>query len=375
MQRLDAKTLLEKYRNGTCTEAEKALLEKWYLLQKQGDVPPIAVDRVDEVGYEVWHALPINQPARRVKLWPRMVAAAIIVLAIAGAGLYFLQPNRQNTQPVAKEYANDIKPGGYHATLTLANGNTISLTTAVNGKLADQSGVSVSKTSEGQLAYEPVPGQAATADNAFNIVTTPVGGEYQVSLPDGSKVWLNAASSLKYPVHFNGNERKVELTGEAYFEIAHDAARPFRVVSAKQVVQVLGTHFNINAYEDEAAVVTTLLQGSVQVTPANGKSLVITPGQHAVNKNSRLTAEPADVQNAIAWKSGKTQFANTDIKTIMRTLARWYDIEVDYQGAVPTEQFWGSVSRSKNISQVLRVMELTGDVHFKIAGRRITVMP
>ena len=375
MQRLDAKTLLEKYRKGTCTGEEKALLEKWYLLQEQAGVPPITVERVDEMGREVWQALPIHAPAQRVKLWPRFAAAAVIVFAIAGAALYFFQPEKQNAQPVAKEYANDIKPGGYHATLTLANGKTISLTQAPAGKLADQPGVSVSKTSEGQLVYEQVAGQGETTGDAFNTVTTPVGGEYQVNLPDGSKVWLNAASSLKYPLHFNGNERKVELTGEAYFEIAHDAARPFRVSSSQQVVQVLGTHFNINAYEDEAAVVTTLLQGSVQVIPGNGKPVMLIPGQHAVNNNNRLVAEQADVQNAIAWKSGRTQFTNTDIKTIMRMLARWYDIEVEYQGAVPAEKFWGSVSRSKNISQVLRVMELTGDVHFKISGRRITVMP
>jgi transmembrane sensor len=212
----------------------------------------------------------------------------------------------------------------------------------------------------------------------YNTIETPKGGQYRIDLPDGTMVWLNAGSSLRYPNRFAGQERKVALTGEAYFEVAKNKQMPFRVVSGKQVVEVLGTHFNINAYTDEASVKTTLLEGSVNVLlQETHQSELLNPGQQAVVKynGSSIVVQPVKVEEAVAWKNGYFMFVDADLESIMRQLARWYDVEVAYEGNLGSLKFGGMVSRSKSIAQTLRILELTGNVRFKVAGRRVTVMP
>jgi ferric-dicitrate binding protein FerR (iron transport regulator) len=267
-------------------------------------------------------------------------------------------------------------PGGNKAILTLANGRQITLTGARNGTLAVQGAVAINKTADGRIIYnssnEATSGHAAAT--TYNTMTTPRGGQYQVVLPDGSKVLLNAASSLTYPTTFNGNERKVELTGEAYFEVAHNASKPFKVSSNGQTVEVLGTHFNINAYKDEPAIKTTLLEGKVKVT-ANTLNKVhfLEPGQQSVFNAQTFAVNQVETEGVVAWTNGQFVFEDDNIQYIMRTVSRWYDVDVTYNGTAPDDIFGGSVSRFNNISEVLKTLQLTGKVHFEIEGRKIIV--
>jgi transmembrane sensor len=234
-----------------------------------------------------------------------------------------------------------------------------------------QGNTSVTKSKNGELNYSISTDERPDRLD-FNSVTTPKGGEYRVVLPDGSHVWLNAASSLKFPVSFRGRERRVELTGEAYFEVAHNKALPFRVVTSSQVVQVLGTHFNVMAYADEGPAKTTLLEGSVKVG-VGGTTKIIVPGQQAV-ADKTLSVRAVDAEAVVAWKNGQTYFKNTDIPTMMRTLSRWYDVEVEYQGKIPERRFTGGIPRKSNLSTMLRILGEM-DIHTRIQGHKIVIKP
>jgi len=289
-------------------------------------------------------------------------------------GLYFITAKFYQGE---SQYVNDVNPGSTKAVLTLADGRKIILDSVQKGALAEQAGISVSKTADGKLVYtltdKPVDQQ--NDDLTYNTLETPNGGEYQLNLPDGTKIWLNAGSTLKYPTSFeHAKERKVTLNGEAYFEVAHNKDLPFRVVTDKQLVEVLGTHFNINAYEIEPNTETTLLEGSVKVAQnGNGKELLLKPGQQSlVGKD--FTVAAVDTESVVDWKNGDFNFKDEDLKASMRKIARWYDVEVIYDESAPEDlQLGGWVSRSKNISAVLKVIESTGKVHFKVQGRRVTV--
>ncbi|MFA5244393.1 MAG: FecR family protein, partial [Pedobacter sp.] len=275
----------------------------------------------------------------------------------------------------------DIEPGDDKAILTLGDGSKIILDDAQNGILANQGGNSVLKAAEGELIYsfteEPIskPADKATEQIIYNTIETPKGGKFQVRLPDGSRVWLNAASSLRFPTNFSGSKRQVELNGEAYFEVAHDESKVFEVNTRTQIVQVLGTHFNINAYADEPSVNTTLLEGSVRVSDVRTNlSQLLKPGEQ-----SQLTEhiEVINVKNkaeAVAWKEGYFQFNEADIETVMRQIERWYDVKVIYEGEIPLYRFGGEIERSLSLLQVLKILEKT-KVHFRLEGREVIVMP
>lgn len=390
-------SLYQKFLSGECTDAELNLLFLHFKITSLEDLNKLirqeldSVDDPSDVTFEEFIRLAkvhdkikadidlgtTEKPSSDVykrSLYSLMAAAAIVIFASLGIILYSHQDEVKPQHLAKAEVVEDVLPGGNKAFLTLANGTKLSLTDANDGELARQAGISIVKTEDGQLVYT-IGNSARGAANAalFNTIETPRGGQYQINLPDGSRIWLNAASSLRYPVTFAGNERKVELTGEAYFEIAENKAMPFKVISNKQVVEVLGTHFNINAYPEEKSVKTTLLEGSVKIRSGNN-TLKLRPGQQSLVDQTIAVAE-ADISESVAWKNGKTQFSNADIKTIMRMLSRWYDVDVEYQGEMIGTGFGGSVSRSKNISEILKLLELTGDVHFKVEGRRVTVMP
>jgi len=237
--------------------------------------------------------------------------------------------------------------------------------------------MSVVKDAKGKLEYKPL-GSVLAGKGAlvYNRIQVPYGGQYQLELPDGTKVWLNAGSSLRYPVSFTGHERKVELTGEGYFEVAKNKTMPFRVQTSKQVVEVLGTHFNINAYNDDPSVKTTLLEGSVKVTQNTmGTFKMLKPGQQSVLKNNELQVKEADTEEAVAWKNGLFLFNDQSLDEIMHQVSRWYDLQIVFDDvSLKTQRFGGSISRFKNVSQLLQVLESTGSVHFKIEGRRLTAM-
>lgn len=372
MEKWDARQLLENFRNGKSTAEEQAILEKWYLTLSDFELD-LSIDDIDEIGKEIWAELPIHQPKRTTRLWPRIAAAAMIALTL-GVGTY-VHFNQQHAGTTT--YTSDIKPGSNKAVLTLADGRRISLTDASAGVIAAQSGIKISKTANGQLIYE-ISNAATGNANQYNTIEVPRSGQYQVRLPDGTSVWLNAASSLKYPVSFAKQAtRQVTLTGEGYFEVTHSAKQPFIVKTNTEAVQVLGTHFNINTYTDEPETVTTLFQGSVKITPQHadaGTAKILKPGEQGILRGTRLNVTEADTQAALSWKNGYFIFKNESIPSIMRKIARWYDAEVVYADDVSDVTYEGSISRFKNVSELLHKFELTGTLKFKLEGRRITIM-
>ena len=306
--------------------------------------------------------------------WFRLAAAAVFVLAVIGA--YLLVNQHPVELPVAnnQHQTNDILPGGNKAVLTLSNRSDINLENVSNGTIVKEGGTKISKLNDGQLVYnilEEKPTQVL-----YNTVTTPRGGQYQLLLSDGSKVWLNSASSIRFPVSFTGNIRRIEVTGEAYFEVAKDPFIPFKVdVDGKNEVEVLGTHFNINSYVDEGTIKTTLLEGSVKVTSLKtSESKLITPGQQAqLNTNGQIAINKADPDKVIAWKNGYFNFDGADTRTVMQFVSRWYDVDVVYEGEIPQREFVGEIEKNLNLSQVLKILE-KNDLQFRLEGKKLVVL-
>ncbi|OQP44884.1 hypothetical protein A4H97_08790 [Niastella yeongjuensis] len=371
----EIRALLQKYATGNLTETEKALLESWYLKQAGGSANPIDEKKMEANLKGMAGRLPVKRKAVLHTIWPRIAAAAAIVLLIIGGWWY--ADNRTTQKPaLAKTQAvQPIIPGKDGAILTLADGHQIVLDTMGNGIIADQSGAQV-ELQEGRLAYKSLPIAHSPLPiaylPAFNTLITPRGRQFQLVLPDGTKVWLNAASSIRYPTAFTGKERNVEITGEAYFEVAHNKDKPFHVKSNKQVVEVLGTHFNIMAYDDEPAVKTTLLEGKVKVTAGTAASAILQPGEQAT-LTRQIKIAPVKTAAAVAWKNGEFMFRNEPLENIMRSVARWYDVDIVYKADVAHKEVWGSITKYGNVSDVLEMIALTGVAHFKVAGRTIII--
>lgn len=374
MEESELKEILERYRAGESTPQDMAFLESWYLSHNQAS-PYLMNDeeRIQDVD-SVWAIIQPQDACSKNNLWYRLSAAAAILIFLSIGGYFFVKhKNPVQTNVIVK---NDARPGTNKATLTLADGKKLILGDAVSGQLANQAGVVINKAANGELIYtiRSVDSKAQLAKQ-FNELETARGEQYQVVLPDGSHVWLNAASSLKYPVAFSGGERVVELTGEAYFEVAHNKAMPFKVKTLRQQVEVLGTHFNVNAYNDEKITATTLLEGSVKVTSAaDHRNTIIKPGQQSVIGGGEIRVREVDTDEAMAWKNGYFLFNNENLGSIMRKISRWYNVDVLYQNdAAQSMVFSGTVSKYKNVSQVIRILELTNAVHFRIDNNRVIV--
>ncbi|WP_276481788.1 FecR family protein [Paraflavitalea pollutisoli] len=389
--------LIDKYLSNTASPEEEQELTAWYNATNERSVEwPVAnAEEVtalkDRMLRNMQQAIHPAAQARVVPFYRRrglQVAAAVLVLMGIGAAIWFNGNNTSTTAPtVTANEAAPLLPGGNKAVLTLANGQQIILDTAGNTTLAQQGTTRIIKLNNGQLAYQDANKATAGAQPLFNTIATPNGGQYEIILPDGSHVWLNAASSLRFPTAFTGGERKVQLTGEAYFEVAKNAAMPFRVYTADRqhqdngVVEVLGTHFNVNAYEDEPLVKTTLLEGKVTVAAmaAPGTPVTLAPGKQAafaygVGRPASITVNTVDADEVIAWKNGIFNFNHADIRTVMRQLARWYNVEVVYEGPLSNELFEGEIPRNSTLTEVFKILELSA-VHFKVEGRKVTVMP
>ncbi|MCX2493232.1 FecR domain-containing protein [Pedobacter sp. PF22-3] len=306
------------------------------------------------------------------KLWISIAAAAVLII-IGGSLIY--HSNQPQPQKLVNIIRNDIAPGKNTATLTLDNGKKIVLSAANEGQLASEAGILISKTADGQVVYTVKDDQMA-AGTHIHTLSTAMGETYRLRLPDQSEVWLNASSSIKFPASFaSAKLREVELTGEAYFEIAKDKTHPFIVKTNLQEVQVLGTHFNINSYADHQKTVTTLLEGSVQVSDHAEQGKIIKPGEQSIVQDGQpITVAPADIKNVMAWKNGYFRFRNESIEDVMAKIMRWYDIEVVYIGKGSGELFNGNISLHKNISEVLNMLSYSNDVKFKVEGRRVTVI-
>lgn len=313
-----------------------------------------------------------NFPAIR---WIKVAAAACIILFISSFAYWlFLRPAKDKLIAAANVPHMEqtlIKPGGNHAILKLGDGHTIVLDSAQNGNLV--SGNSKIKKQGALLVYDGSKPLKEGTVVTYNTLSTPRGGQYQLVLPDGSKVWLNASSSIRFPTAFTGKERGVELTGEAYFEVTKNKEKPFHVNVNGMQIEVLGTHFNVNAYADECAIKTSLLEGSVKISKGNASGL-LKPGQQGVLKNNsnNIEIKKADMNQAVAWKNGLFQFDGANIKSIMRQIGRWYDVEIEYAGIVPERRFEGKISRDAQLSDVLKILELS-NVNFSIQGKKIIV--
>jgi transmembrane sensor len=301
-----------------------------------------------------------NQQKPRFSFLWRLSAAAVLLLMGFGAFYHFRFTKSPKHIPVAKTAVKDLPPGGNRALLTLADGSTIVLDDAANGLLATQGSARISKKENGQLVYNDIKKDKAQSVSQMNMLSTPKGGQYQIILPDGSKVWLNSFSSIRYPAIFAANERKVEVTGEVYFEVKKDKSKPFRVSFDETEVEVLGTSFNVMAYKDDTTSRTTLVEGSVSLTN-NHNNKHLKPGQQAwVGSSGKMTTHTVDVEEAIAWKKGLFYFRNANIQQVMKKASRWYDIDVRYEGAVPLRQFTGKVSMEVNISELLQMLNYAG---------------
>ena len=359
----NAREILTKFKAGTCTDEERLLVEKWMLNHRAGESSGLSDEDFEESRNDIWLMVEQNREhkAPKIRLWPRLLAAACIVIIIS-AGLWFFKGDRPvNLKAQNSNSPQDIRPGGDKAILTLSNGAKISLGEVANGEIAKQAGIQITKTGDGQLIYKVLEASSGSSSNqlTFNTIETPRGGQYQIILPDQSHVWLNAESSLRYPTTFSGNERKVELKGEAYFEVAHNKDLPFKVETSGQVVQVLGTHFNINSYSDEPSTKTTLINGSVKVYGlSSNESEFLAPGeQSSLTKYGRLDkVAGVNIQEAIAWKNKLFYFDNSNIEAVMRQLARWYDVKVEYEGKVPQVRLSGEMYRRTNATKVLEIL-------------------
>lgn len=356
--------------------AIEAALHSFYSVDEDAALNDV-LNRIRENSHETNFSETLTEiPVRR--RWYRYAAAAAIGILIVGIATLWLinQTNKtdKGTTQTA-QYKSEALPGSDKAILELEGGRSILLDTA-SGELAKQGNTHIRKREDGTVSYDAGKSGNDTA-LVYNRIITPRGGQYHVTLPDGSKVWLNAASSLRFPVAFKNQERLVELTGEAYFEIAQNAAKPFKVkvsgIERPMNVEVLGTSFNIQAYADEPVHAATLVNGKVKVS-AGDEQQILQPGQEARLKDQDIQVVAADLDETLAWKNGLLYFKEANIQNIMRQISRWYDVEVVYTGKI-TEPLTGKVPRNMNLSDVLRLLEVTGEVHFKFEGRTVTVSP
>jgi len=362
MDKNELANLLDRYRRGECTEEECLLIESLYLHTYQNN----AARNDDTTKTRVWQYV-----SRRLQkgggkvIIPWLAAAASLLLIVAVASLY-----HPRADPTPVDQLADIPAGGNRATLMLAGGQTVRLDSSQQGVmvLADRLLYTDS------TAVERLSANRGTGEDVFNEIATPRGGTYQVVLTDGTKVWLNADSRLRFPQRFADARREVTLIGEAYFEVTKNPRRPFVVKTAGQEIAVLGTSFNVAAYGDEADEQTTLVEGEVVVSAAQG-SHHLSPGDQAVVKGEDVSIAKVDTAPFIAWKSGSIAFNERTLENIMRDIGRWYDVDVHFKGVDKQLRFGGMVSRYANVSEVLRRLELTGQVHFKIEERGIVVKP
>jgi len=403
--------LFQKYINQTCTPAEvdqlfemiengeedpgaKELLKEHFLngLEPTGYTDEDLRQRLQNRFQLIQQQIAEQQPAaKRVSLAWRWLAAAAVIIILAGGGIWYWLGSATKPPVAATTQPADVMPGSDKAVLTLADGKNISLDSARHGMLGTQGQTTVNQEG-GRLIYDVSATSNTIPDELlYNTLTTPRGGQYQLTLPEGSKVWLNAASSIRFPAAFNDSARVVYITGEVYFEVKPQLGKngkkvPFNVViPGGAEVKVLGTHFNINAYEDEPHVTTTLLEGKVEMVAdpgaiGNRRSVILKPGEqasvsHASQTSQAIPVQTADVKQVMAWKNGLFRFNGMELKTMMRQLARWYDVEISFEpGAPVSEIFNGAMQRSLQLSQVLKGMQAMG-IHVKKEGKHIIVMP
>lgn len=407
------KSLLDSYIAGSATQREQQMVEQWLEENDQHSNEWHLMNNKDRAAWLLQLYLDIdnsigNNDAGREdddivdpslpwykKFW--LPVAAILIVSIGAGIYYFLLPRREKAMPISvtvPQLQDDALPGGNKAILTLDNGKTILLDNSQDGVLAKQGSIAISKQGE-NLMYSAKQSDGKAAPVVLNTLTTPRGGQYKLVLSDGSKVWLNASSSIRYPVSFADNKREVEVTGEVYFEISHLTADASETEASKAIpfivkvntpgregalIEVLGTHFNINAYDDEEVVSTTLLEGSIRISSSQkrspGDAIVMKPGEQTrLNKSGLLQlVKDVNVEETVAWKNGLFMMSSAAIPAVLRQLSRWYDVDIVYGNGIPEGLITGDIPKDMNLSEVLKVMELSG-VHFRIDNKKIIVNP
>lgn len=375
IQRITA--LLNGLHKGKITAVEQAELDEWFhsLKAEPAEFEHWVAESGGEELFSEKLLIRFNQSVARERKAKRYfyygIAASLMILL--SVGFFFF---RTADQSPVKHQSIVVKtaPGGNRATLTMDNGEQVDLNEKPVGYIRRQAGLNIYKASAGKLSY----GQTTISSNAkpvYNTLSTPRAGQYEVELPDGTRVWLNAESRLRYPISFRGKDRKVELSGEAYFEVAHNKKKPFKVLTANQEITVLGTHFNVKGYQDEAAVSTTLLQGSVRVmNHLSGKTNLLVPGKQSTISAGKgdIEVRSVSVDQVMAWKNGYFIFENQDIQTIMKLISRWYDVNVIYKNKANV-RLGGTFSKSSDLPALLKSFEMISDLKFDIQGRRVTV--
>ncbi|WP_129715446.1 FecR family protein [Pedobacter sp. SYP-B3415] len=368
--------LYEKYVSGKCTPEEKQRFEAYadkidlenyswdeQLLGNEQDFKTRVYGRLSET---------IEQTYRKRLKRQRLMAAAAAFLIMSLTVFLYQQSRLPSARTAAGQAA--IKPGTNTAILTLADGSTVVLEKSANGIVANQGQVEITRNGKGEIIYNDDLNAQAPSGNVYNIISTPKGAETQLVLADGTKIWLNAASSVRFPIAFSGGKRLIELSGEAYLEVAEDKTKPFMISVGGTEIEVLGTKFNVNAYAEKPAVATTLVQGSVRFKSGNNER-ILKPGQQGLaHRNGKLDIKAADMTDVLAWKNGLFVYNGANIKEIMDDVSRWYNIDVEYTGQTENKNFDAKMNRTDDIRDLLKNMELTGTIKFKIEGRRVTVM-
>ncbi|TYR34124.1 DUF4974 domain-containing protein [Sphingobacterium phlebotomi] len=375
MTEKEIQALIERYISGECSPEEKEFLEHWYTDELQKRITKVEQNEAQIVKDEIWNRIVDERPQLRKRqlAWRIWTGAAAAVLLI---GLFVTYQHQKLDEPnISKEeiatVLPEVLPGGNKAILTMGNGKQIVLTDEADGVIEQGEGFIIRKQEDGLVSFE-ITEHKDNATQVNNTIETPKGGIYQVVLPDGSKAWLNSASSISFPSNFSASERKVSITGEVYFEIQRDVARPFRVQAPQQQVEVLGTKFNINAYKDEPYARTSLIEGSVKVKGAT-REHVLKPGfELSTSKNGNDRVGEADIEAIMAWKEGVFQFDRVELKVLMRQMARWYDVDVIYQGAHGEDEFVGKIKRNEDIQKVLKVLRY-GNIDIALEGRKLMV--
>lgn len=386
--------LIEKYQAGTANSNEKKQLNDWYYSFNDQEIDLFLSETDSEIELQerirerILETIRKNKVQKEIKTqynkWSIPAIAASVILLFSVGMLWKFGTISKNQPIVTSKIAThkkvqDIAPGGNKAILILMDGSSLVLDSSANGMISQQGNVSIQKLENGQLAYNVNGKEIKENEEGFyNTISTPRGGQYHITLSDGTKIWLNAASSIRFPVVFTGKTRKVEITGEAYFEVAKNKEMPFHVKAGSSEIEVLGTHFNVNAYFDEYSIKTTLLEGSVKVSNnlegGKSSSVYLVPGQQAgINKAGKINvSNNADFEETLAWKNGRFHFKSADLSSILRQISRWYNVDIEYNGKVDLH-FSGQLTRNENVSKVLEKLELTGEVNFKIDGNKIIV--
>lgn len=374
MEKSDIQRLIRKYLSGECSPEERELISRWYADELHTREEEVKIEDPQKIKREIWQKVIRNRPElkerkRRRNFWIPAAAVILIGFLITYQLHRMSRPDSDPRELVDEELK--VVPGGNEALLTLENGKQYFLSDEAEGILDEDRNWIIRKPKEGLISFES-QNPAASLNLLTNRIETPKGGMYQLVLPDGSKAWLNSASSISFPSNFSQKERRISVKGEVYLEVEKDSARPFRVETPYQKIEVLGTKFNINAYEDEPYTRTSLLEGSVKVHGAE-KEAVLQPGlEMRTSKEGEDKVDEADLEAILAWKEGLFQFDRVELDVLMRQLGRWYDVEIEYLGAYPQDEFVGKIERSEDIHNILDILQ-AGEVNVTLKGRKLQV--